>query len=197
MTNDIDEGLQTMLGDLPEYQALWEHKSMRDWNAEFSLVAIGNGFEVKSLNKEHLEKHGLLGKGALHFMNEISILVDEKKDELSEEEWNSLEYTLNDLSVTHQDGELYYFLLHAYGAEAMNFAAWTRFSMDSEWKICLKTFASMPTNILEEYGRKMWKERVKTLGDEGIKKVFEVISARKDIYGELPIDMTVGILFEN
>lgn len=165
----------------------------------YDPVDLGEGFKTKTRNKEFLEKHNLLGKDVLSFVNELCFLVDEKKADLPLEEWESLEFSLRALMVTYDGGELYYYLLHAHGAEALNYNAWAHFASDTDWRICVRTFTDMPTDILEEYAAKDWAERTRTTGEEGKKNIIKAISKRTDIYGShsLPINMVEGILFKN
>jgi hypothetical protein len=161
-------------------------------------MELENGFIAKTSNKEYLEKHDLLGKGTLHFVNTLCILVDEKKDELPVEEWKSLELTLCRLMVDYDYGELYYYLLHSYGVDAINYNAWVHFSLDTDWNICLRAFTDMPTEVLEEYGLRDWHRRSPTAGDG--KEILKAISRRSDIYGAnsgLPPEMVKGILFDS
>lgn len=162
-------------------------------------VDLGEGFITKTRNKKVLEKHDLLGKDVLNFVNELCFLVDEKKDEMPVEEWESLEFTLRVLMVTYDGGELYYYLLHAHGADAIKYNTWVHFSFDSDWLICVRTFTDMPTEVLEEYAVKAWMERTRTTGTEGTKNIIKAISKRTDMYGahSLPTDMVEGILFKN
>lgn len=165
----------------------------------YEPVDIGEGFVTKTRNKEVLEKYNLLGKDVLSFVNELCFIVDEKKDEMPLEEWESLEFTLRVLMVTYDGGELYYYLLHAHGAEALNYNAWAHFAGDTDWRICVRTFADMPTEILEEYAAKDWAERTRTTGEEGKKHILNAISQRTDIYGvhSLPTNMVEAILFNS
>jgi len=161
-------------------------------------IELGEGFIARTSDKEVLEKHELLGNGVLAFVNDLSFLVDEKKDELPEEEWGTLELTLKRLMIDYQDGELYYYLVHTHGADAINLSAWGHFSLDTVWRVCVRTFTDMPTNVIEAYGGRYWNERKGTLGSEGYKAVMKAVSKRTDIYGNgsLPSYLAQGILFD-
>jgi hypothetical protein len=161
-------------------------------------IDLGEGFLAKTSNKEYLEKHNLLGKGVLHFVNTLCVLVDEKKDELPEAEWDSLDYTLRHLMVAYENGHLYFYLLNTHGADAINYNAWAHFSLDTLWGVCVQTFTDMPTAVIEEYGVRHWKRRSRTLGKNGYNSVMKAIEARTDIYGSgsLPSQMVAGILFD-
>lgn len=56
-------------------------------------IDIGHGFIAKAIDRSYLEKHDLLGKGLLNFVNDLCLIVDEKKDQLLLDEWNCLEYS--------------------------------------------------------------------------------------------------------
>ena len=160
-------------------------------------VDLGDGFIAKTTNKKHLQKHDLTGKGSLHFVNTLSTLVDEQKPFLPEEEWKSLEWSLHRFMIDYEDGDLYYYLVHTHGADALNYNTWAHFSLDTVWQVCLRTFTDMPTEVIEEYGVRHWKRRSKTIGEEGYKSLLKAISNRTDIYGNgnMPPNMAKNILF--
>jgi hypothetical protein len=163
-------------------------------------VSLGEGFQTKTRNKDHLEKHGLIGTDLLSFVNDLCVLVDEKKSELPKEEWENLAFTLLVLMVTYDTGELYYYLLHSYGADAINYNAWVHFVSDSDWRTCVRAFTDMPTAILEEYGAKEWQGRIHKMYRANIEQFLKAISERTDIYGAnggLPSEMVEGILFSS
>lgn len=184
--------------DYTTYKAYFRPQSSQTQQT-YEPVDLGEGFVTKTRNKEVLEKHDLLGKDVLSFVNELCFLVDEKKADMPLEEWEALEFSLRVLMVSYDGGELYYYLLHAHGADALNYNAWTHFASDTDWRICVRTFTDMPTSILEEYAVKEWKERTRTTGEEGKKNIIKAISKRTDIYGahSLPTEMVEGILFKN
>lgn len=157
-------------------------------------VEIGHGFSAKVTDRTYVEKHGLLGRGPLAFVNELSTLVDENKGKLPEAEWDSLEFTLHALMLRYEDGELYEHLLHTYGANAIGYNAWLHFSIDPRWDVCLKAFIDMPAEVLEEYASRNWVPYRHDVDNEAI---MEAISKRADIYGadSLPREMVEGILF--
>lgn len=157
-------------------------------------MRLGRGFKAKSIDRTQLEKHDLLGKGILHFVNNLCVLVDEKRDELPEAEWESLNYTLHSLMLRYEDGELYEHLLHTYGISAINYNTWTHFTIDPDWDICLKAFIDMPTEILEEYAS---RNSIPPRHTEDNRAIMDAIRRRADIYGEksLPSEMVEGILF--
>lgn len=161
-------------------------------------IDLEDGFIAKTTNKEVIEKHDLLGKGSLHFVNTLSELVDEKKDSLPEEEWTVLERTLNRLMIDYENGELYYYLVHSFGSDAISYNAWAHFSLDTVWSVCVRTFTDMPTEVIEEYGVRHWARRNTTVGKEGSAHLMQAINERTDIYGQnggLPPKMVAGILF--
>lgn len=157
-------------------------------------IEIGHGFIAKSIDRTHLEKHNLLGRGLLAFVNDLCFIVDEKEGELPLEEWNSLEFTLHRLMLVYEEGDLYEHLLHTYGANAISYNAWLHFSRDPRWEICLQAFTEMPTEILEEYASRNW---VPSRQEADRKAIMEAISKRTDIYGNdsLPPELAEGILF--
>jgi hypothetical protein len=157
-------------------------------------VKIGHGFIAKSVDRAHLVKYDLLGNGPLAFVNKLCALVDEKKDELPPDEWDSLQFTLKALMVRYEDGELYEHLLHTFGPDNLNYNAWVHFSIDPVWDVCLKVFTEMPTEVLEEYGSRNWVPYQHDVDNEAI---MESISKRTDIYGgnNIPQDLLEGILF--
>lgn len=157
-------------------------------------IEIGHGFIAKSRDESLLEKHNLLGQGPLTFVNDLCALVDEKKEELPPEEWDSLEFTLHRLMLMYEDGDLYEHLLHTYGANAIGYNAWLHFSIDPRWDICLKAFIDMPAEVLEEYASRNWVPYRHEVDNEAI---MEAISKRTDVYGadSLPREMVEGILF--
>jgi hypothetical protein len=159
-------------------------------------LEIGHGFTAKSRDYAHLEKHNLLGRGPLAFVNDLCALVDEKKDELPSDEWDSLEFTLHRLMLMYEDGELYEHLLHNYGPNALGYNAWVHFTIDPNWDVCLKAFIDMPTEILEEYGS---RNSIPDRHTEDNKAIMDAISKRADTYGgnSLPRDMVEGILFNH
>ena len=163
------------------------------------IVELGEGFTTQVKDDDCLEKHGLLNRDLLGFVNDLSVLVEEKKDSLSRNEWISLEFALTRLMVIYDDGELYYYLLHAYGPDAINYSAWVRFASDTSWPICVRTFSDMPTSILEEYGVRNWEDRTKHMRREDVEVFLKSIGRRTDIYGSdnLPTNMMEGILFKN
>ena len=112
-------------------------------------ITLEDGFVVRTAKQSVLEKYDLLGKGSLHFVNSLSILVDEKKDSLPEEDWEALKLILKRFMIDYEGGELYYYLVHTYGAEAINYNAWVHFIADSVWGVCVRTFTDMPTAILQ------------------------------------------------
>ena len=171
---------------------------MLDYRApNYSRIDLEEGLVVRTMNRAVLEKHDLLGKGALHFVNAVSDLVEDKKEELPEEEYKVLAATLKRLMIDYEDGELYRHLLHTHGADAINYNAWVHFSDDCVWSVCVKTFTDMPTEILEEYGARHWADRDKTIGAEGSKHIMEALSRRSDMYGSLPGQMVKGIIFNH
>jgi hypothetical protein len=121
---------------------------MYDFRERPKPIDLGDGFIVRSITPHYLEKHDLLGKGSLHFVNALSTLVEEQKDDLPEEEWAALERTLKRLMIDYENGDLYYYLVHTHGADALNYSAWVRFSSDCVWSVCVRTFTDMPTAIL-------------------------------------------------
>jgi hypothetical protein len=171
------------------------------WRADDSLrqVELGEGFITQIKDDDYLAKHGLLGKDVLTFVNDLSALVEENKrnDTLSRDERISLDFALTRFMVIYDDGELYYYLLHAYGPDALNYSSWVRFASDTSWPICVRTFSDMPTSILEEYGVKDWHERTKYMRREDVEVFLKAIGKRNDIYGSgsLPMEMMEGILF--
>ena len=131
---------------------------------------LGEGFTTKTRTKEVLEKHDLIGKDVLGFVNELCFIVDEKKEELPLEEWESMEFSLRALMVSYDGGELYYYLLHAHGAEALNYNAWAHFASDTDWLVCVRTFTYMPTAVLEEYAAKDGQNAAELRGKRERKK---------------------------
>jgi hypothetical protein len=169
-------------------------------------IEIGEGFYIKSSyqahleqHKRYLEKHGLLGQGILHFVNGLCDVVADQSEHLPAEEKDSLEPTLKRLMLTNESGELYYYLLHAHGAEAITYNAWARFNFDCNWNVCLRTFTDMPTSVLEEYGRKARDRMDKNLSGAGRREIMTAIGKRDDIYGihSLPPEMVFSLLFES
>lgn len=159
------------------------------------LVSIGHEFFARTVNATHLEKHNLLGRGPLAFVNDLCVLVDEKKEALPSEEWNSLEATLHSTMLKYETGELYGHLFETYGPDAINYNAWVHFSIDTEWNTCLRVIKDMPTEILEQYAPSDdWTFRRST---EDYRAVMKAIGKRTDSYGSdsLPQDMVEGILF--
>lgn len=144
-----------------------------------------------------LDKYHLSGKNILEIVNELCILVEAKKDELPAEDWQHLHSSLKQLMIKHEDGSLLYHLINNYGAEAINYWAWVRFSMDCDWYVCIETFRLMPTDMLEEYAKKNWADRTKNFTDKCFEAVMEQIGHRKDIYGahSLPAKLVQGLLF--
>lgn len=179
------------------YKATFTLDNRNPKTQQYCPVDLGEGFHTKIRNKEVLEKYDLLGKGVLAFVNKICHLVDNTKDELPTEDWEALELALRILMVSNDSGELYYYLLHAHGADALSYDTWVHFAEDMDWRICVRTFADMPTEVLEEYGAKRWEKRSKTAGEEGKKHILRAISQRTDIYGihSLPSEMVDSILF--
>lgn len=163
-----------------------------------TTVRLGEGFQTKTIDHDHLVKYGLIGKDMLSFLNDLCFLVDEKKGDIPAEEWESLKFSLRALMWTYDAGELYYYLLHAHGADAIKYNAWVHFASDSTWDICVRVFTDMPTDILEEYGAKEWQTRTQTTGHKGKESLLKAIGKRTDIYGSdsLPEDMVEGILFK-
>lgn len=161
------------------------------------VVLLENGFQTKTLNHDHLVKHGLMGKGMLHFVNGLCALVHEGKDATPADEWNTLELTWRVLMKTYENGELYFYLLHAYGPDAISYSSWVHFASCSTWDICVRVFTDMPTAVLEEYGTRDWKERSRTAGLEGKVTILAAIGKRTDIYGidSMPAHLVDGIIF--
>jgi hypothetical protein len=164
---------------------------------QYIMVDVGEGFETEIRNTEVMDKYDLLGKDVLTFVNEICTLVDTKKPELPADDWDALALALKVLMIRYDGGELYYYLLHTYGADALNYHAWVHFAEDTDWLVCVNTFANMPTEFLEEYAAKRWASRATTAGESGKKQIIKAISERTDIYGinSLPMNMVEGILF--
>lgn len=162
-------------------------------------IDLGDGFIAKTRNKETLEKHGVLGQGSLHYVNTLSALVDEQKAVLPAEEWESLEWSLRRFMIDYEGGDLYYYLMHTHGADALSYNTWAHFSLDTVWSVCLRTFTDMPTAVIEEYGVRHWKRRSKTIGEDGYKSLLKAISNRTDIYGNgsMPPNMARDILFHD
>lgn len=146
-------------------------------------------------DRKVFDKYKLLGKNILQIVNELCVLVDEKKDELPKRDWACLNYALKDLMIKNEDGYLLDYLLGAYGAEAINYQAWVRFSCDCVWSVCLRTFKYMPASALEEYARSVIPQRNFT--EKCMKAVMSAIGDRKDIYGResLPTDLVKELLF--
>lgn len=159
-------------------------------------IDIGDEFRITVPNMELLEKHNLLGQGLLHFTNELCSLFDDLEENPEDREWKALDATIRRLMIGYENGEIYYHLIEKHGVEALNFNAWFHFAGDMRYEVCLQTFTDMPTDVLEEYGRASWKRRVRTLGEVGIKHVLSHISAREDMYGNLPSDLVFSLLFE-
>lgn len=163
-------------------------------------IDLEDGFIVRSANKSILEKYGLLGQGSLHFVNALSILVDNKTDSLPKEDFEALEFALKRFMIDYEGGKLYYYLVHTYGPEALNYNAWVHFASDAVWGICVRTFTDMPTAILEEFGAHAWAEFSVTVGKEGSRHIMSALSKRTDIYGEnggMPAELVKGILFNS
>jgi hypothetical protein len=169
------------------------------WPREYP-IDLGDGFSARPRNSKILEKYDVLGQGSLHFVNTLSTLVDEKKDELPEEDWEALAYALKRFMIDYEGGDLYYYLVHTHGADALNYNAWVHFSLDCVWSVCVRTFTDMPTEVIEEYGVRHWAERNKTIGPEGSGHIMEALNNRTDIYGAnggMPVQMVKGILFNS
>lgn len=163
-------------------------------------ITLEDGFVVRTANQSVLEKYDLLGQGSLHFVNALSILVDDKKDSLPEEDWEALKLILKRFMIDYEGGELYYYLVHTFGAEALNYRAWMHFVSDSVWGVCVRTFTDMPTAILEEFGAHDWAERCGTIGEVGSRHIMKALSKRTDIYGAnggMPAELVKGILFDS
>ena len=161
-------------------------------------IPVGDGFTMQTMNEGLLRERGLLDNGVLHLANGLADL-EAQKDSLPEEEWVVFERSLASLTVGYDTGELYYYLLHGHGPAAINYNLWVRFSLDSSWGICIRTFKDMPTDVLEEYGRKVWHQvRRGSCGWDGRQKIYAAIGERKDIYGahSMPTNLAVGILFD-
>lgn len=161
-------------------------------------ITLEDGFVVRTTNQSILEKYDLLSQGSLHFVNTLSVLVDEKKDSLPEEDWEVLQLTLKRFMIDYEGGEVYYYLVHTYGPEALNYNAWVHIIADSVWGVCVRTFTDMPTAILEEYGSRDWAEHSGTVGKEGSGHIMKALSKRTDIYGKnggMPAELVKGILF--
>lgn len=163
-------------------------------------ITLEDDFVVRSPHQSVLEKYELLGKDSLHFVNTLSVLVDEKNDSLPEEDWEALKFTLKRFMIDYEGGELYYYLVHTHGAEALNYNAWMHFIADAVWGVCVRTFTDMPTAILEEYCSSDWAEHSGTVGKEGSRHILKALSNRTDIYGEnggMPAELVKGILFNS
>ena len=168
--------------------------------ARFRKLDVGEGFivVVEEPIVELLRSKGLLGQGVLHFANRLADLTAEKES-LPEEEWKAYESAMSSLTVGYDGGELYRFLLHSHGPDTINFNLWARLSLDSCCPICVRTFTQMPTEVLEEYGKKVWhQERRRSCGKSGRKEIYDAIGQRSDIYGahSMPIKLAVGLLFD-
>lgn len=163
-----------------------------------SVIKFKEGFPTTTKNKEHLKKHGLLDLNLLEFLNKLCFLVDENAETLPEKEWETLEHTLKRLIINYEDGSLCDYLVQQYGAEAISYNAWIHFNNDSDWFACLRTFEHMPTEVLERFAAEEWKERRKTIGEEGTRLVLRSIGERTDYYGKesLPEEMVRGLLFD-
>lgn len=163
-------------------------------------ITLEDGFVVRTTNQSVLEKYDLLGQGTLHFVNTLSALVDEKKDSIPEEDWEVLKFTLKRFMIDYEGGEVYYYLVHTYGPEALNYNAWMHFIADSVWGVCVRTFTDMPTEVLETYGSRDWAEHTGTVGKEGSRNIMDALRKRTDIYGEnggMPAELVKGILFNS
>lgn len=169
------------------------------WELEL-MLPLSNGFFLKTTNTNAscLDRYKLLDKDVLYFTNRLSLLVDTRKNKIPKNDWEILARTLNNFMVTHQNGELYYYLLHAHGPDAIKYNAWVHFASDTDWSICVRTFTDMPTKILEEYADKEWHNRTRRMSYKDIEVFLKAINKRTDIYGNdsLPLSMVEGILFD-
>lgn len=165
---------------------------------KYSLVDIGDGFETKIYDSSSiLEKYELLGNNLVSFLNNICILVETKKTEIPDADWNELRLALNFLMVRYDGGSLYYHILDTYGIESLNYYAWVHFAEDSDWRVCANTFGHMPTKVLERYTSERWENRSATAGEEGRKTILEIIRNRADLYGSqaLSTSQVEAVLF--
>ena len=178
----------------------WEGITYRNRHQTFGKsIDIGEGFTMQTMNRELLWERGLLGKDVLHLANSLADL-EAKWDSFPEEEAEVYGCSLASLILGYQRGELYLYLLHNHGPDAINFNLWVKFSLHTRLPICIRTFKDMPTEVIEGYGTEIWQQvrsRFKFTHD-GLRKVYEAIGQRSDIYGanSLPTKLAVGILFD-
>lgn len=157
-----------------------------------------------------IEKYEIPTDTLVAFVNALAFIVDKHDDPpnrtIPDRDWESLEYCLRNLMVRNERGHLYRTILDSYpnAINELNFEAWCHFNMDQSWESCLLTFTTMPTVIFERYlvDEKGWKDRKGTVGENGMKRVYEAISRRTDFYGEdslhdLPPDLLRDILFNH
>ena len=163
-------------------------------------IDLEDGFFVRTDNRSVLEKYELLGHGSLHFLNNLSALVDEKEDCLPTEDFTALKFILKRFMIDYEGFRLYRYLLLTHGPESLNYSAWCHFAHDTIWTVCAQTFEDMHTEILEQFGAHSWSEFVTSIGKVGMKDIMQAISRRKDIYvenGGMPAEMVRGILFDS
>lgn len=158
------------------------------------FIDIGDGYHL-SADPALLQKYDLLEDlTLLQFVNRFCYLTDSADTDIPDDDLLALRYTLRRLMLIYETGRLHDHLIEKYGAEAINFYAWAHFSLDLEWNAVLRTFVAMPTAVLEEYGHTVWPRRSKSLGEEGVMLVGEMLSRRTDDYGKLPTDLVMGLL---
>lgn len=158
------------------------------------FIDIGDGYHL-SADSALLQKYDLLGDlTLLQFVNRLCYLTDDADTDIPDADLLALRYTLRRLMLTYETGRLHDHLIEKYGAEAVSFYVWAHFSLDLEWNAVLRTFASMPTAVLEEYGHTVWPRRNRSLGEEGIMLVGKMLSHRTDDFGKLPADLAMDLL---
>lgn len=152
-----------------------------------------------------LASNDVLSDNLVEFINALCQIVDDNSyaatRTIDNDEYAQLERCLRSIMIRYESGALYHHLLNSSdnAMNELNFAVWSHFTLDQTWDMCVRSFADMPTEMLEKYAadEAIWAERSATVGREGFNDIMAAIATRTDIYGggNLPNDMLKEILF--
>lgn len=148
------------------------------------LTIEGFDFPVRSL--EPITQMELNTDSILSFVNQLSDLVDNRKESLPEGVWDSLRQTLDRLMIEFENGRLYEFLLEKHGPDALNISAWRHFARSTVWDVGLRVYRDIPADLLLQHGATIRRTIIWT--DE-LEAIVRSISRRTDNLGMLSEEM--------
>lgn len=155
---------------------------------------IGNGFSIPKSDCKYLKKHKLLGKGELHFFNELSDILVHGEKTMPQKEWLSLKVTLLNFMREHREGDFFDFLVMNYKPEEINYNAYQIFLFHNSHRVKVAAFRVMPTEHLEEFAHSQGNLLFRYMSGAEVEEFMQAIEQRNDTYGGLPREFIHEIL---